>query len=116
MAPHPVVAVVKDLFFVARFGETARLADVPLTFARTADEIAAALATAPRFMLLDLTAGLDYDAILTAAHRAGVPVLAFTTHALARQTQPWHGRCERVVTKETLTAELPTLLREGVTT
>ena len=111
-----VVAVVKDLFFVARIRETARLAEVPLTFARTAAEIAAALAAAPRFVLLDLTAGLDYDAILTAARGAGVPVLAFTTHALARQTQPWHARCERVITKETLTAELPTLLREGVTT
>jgi hypothetical protein len=41
-------------------------------------------------------------------------VLGFTTHALARQTQPLHGRCERVVTKETLTQELPRILREGV--
>ena len=111
-----VLAVVKDLFFVARIRETARLAGVPLAFARTPDEIAAGLTGAPRFVLLDLTSDLDYDAILGAAERAGVPVLAFTTHALARQTQPWHGRCERVVTKETLTAELPTLLREGVTT
>ena len=109
-----VVAVVKDLFFVARIRETARLAGVPLTFARTPDELAVALTGSARFVLLDLTAGLDYDAILGAAERAGTPVLAFTTHALARQTQPWHGRCERVVTKETLTAELPTLLREGV--
>ena len=112
----PVVAVVKDLFFVARIRETARLAGVPLTFARTPDEIASALTATPRFILLDLTAGLDYDAILGAAEAAGVPVLAFTTHALARQTQPWHARCDRVVTKETLTAELPALLREGVTT
>ena len=112
----PVVAVVKDLFFVARIRETARLAGVPLTFARTADEIASALTASPRFVLLDLTAGLDYEAIFHAAEAAGVPVLAFTTHALARQTQPWHARCERVVTKETLTAELPALLRAGVTT
>jgi len=111
-----VVAVVKDLFFVARIRETARLAGVPLTFARTPDEVRATLAAAPRFVLLDLTAGLDHEAILGAAEAAGVPVLAFTTHALARQTQPWHSRCERVVTKETLTAELPTLLRDGVTT
>ena len=108
-----VVAVVKDLFFVARIRETARLAGVPLSFARTPDDLATALAGAPRFVLLDLTAGLDYEAILGAAERAGIPVVAFTTHALARQTQPWHARCERVVTKETLTAELPTLLREG---
>jgi hypothetical protein len=109
-----VLAVVKDLFFVARIRETARLADVPLTFARTADELAVGLDRAPRFVLLDLTAGLDYGAILGATERAGIPVLGFTTHALARQTQPWHDRCGRVVTKETLTAELPTLLREGV--
>jgi hypothetical protein len=111
-----VVAVVKDLFFVARIRETARLASVPLAFARTSDELDTALAAAPRFVLLDLTGGLDYEAILGAAEAAGVPVVAFTTHALARQTQPWHARCERVVTKETLTTELPTLLREGVTT
>jgi hypothetical protein len=42
------------------------------------------------------------------------PVLGFTTHVLARQTQPWHARCARVVTKETLTRELPALLRDGV--
>jgi len=110
-----VLAIVKDLFFVARIRETARLAGVPLKFARTPAEIDAGLAAAPRFALIDLTAGLDYEAILGAAQRAGVPVLAFTTHAMARQTQPWHARCERVVTKETLTAELPTLLRDGVT-
>ena len=108
-----MVAVVKDLFFVARIRETARLAGVPLTFARTPEELTAAVASAPRFVLLDLTAGLDHDAILRAAEGADVPVLAFTTHALARQTQPWHARCERVVTKETLTAELPALLRDG---
>jgi hypothetical protein len=65
-------------------------------------------------VLLDLTGGFDYEAILAAAERAGVAVLGFTTHALARATQPWHARCERVVTKETLTQELPRLLREGV--
>jgi hypothetical protein len=108
-----VLAVVKDLFFVARIRETARLAQVPLTFARTLEELEAGLAHA-RFVLLDLTGGFDYEPMLGAAEAAGVPVLAFTTHALARQTQPWHARCERVVTKETLTQELPRLLQEGV--
>jgi hypothetical protein len=54
--------VVKDLFFVARIRETARLAEVPLRLARSPEEV----------------------------ETAGVSVLAFTTHALARQTQPWH--------------------------
>jgi hypothetical protein len=108
-----VLAVVKDLFFVARIRETARLAHVPLTFTRTVEELESGLAQA-RFVLLDLTAGFDYERMLGAAEAAGVPVLAFTTHALARETQPWHARCERVVTKETLTQELPRLLQEGV--
>ncbi|OLB96062.1 MAG: hypothetical protein AUH30_13585 [Candidatus Rokubacteria bacterium 13_1_40CM_68_15] len=110
---RPVLAVVKDLFFVARIRETARLAGVPLAIARSADEVEAGV-TGPRLLLLDLTTGFDYARIFDAAERAGVPVLAFTTHALARETQPWHARCARVVTKETLTAELPSLLREGV--
>lgn len=111
-----MLAVVRDLFFLARFRETARAVGVPLEIARSADELVGALAAAPapRFVLLDLTAGFDYERILGAAAAARVPVLAFTTHALARQTRPWHERCARVVTKETLTQELPVLLREGV--
>jgi len=111
-----VVAVVSDLFFVARIREVARLAGVPLVFARSADEIDATLAAGARLVLLDLTGSFDYAAIFAALERATPrpPVLAYTTHALARQTQPWHARCGRVVTKETLTEELPVLLREGI--
>jgi hypothetical protein len=109
-----VIAVVRDLFFVARIRETAKLAGVPLVFARSPEELSTRLAQPTRFVLLDLTAGFDYETLFTTLEAAGTPVLAFTTHALARQTQPWHARCRRVVTKETLTQELPSLLREGV--
>jgi hypothetical protein len=113
-----VLAVVKDLFFVARIRETARLAGVPLEFARTTDELEAAVAAGARLVLLDLTGGFDYARVFAAVEAAEParrpPVLGFTTHALARTTQPWHPRCARVVTKETLTQELPTLLRDGV--
>ena len=109
-----VLAVVTDLFFVARIRETARLAGVPLEFARTPEVLASALAVKPRFVLLDLTAGLDYERIFDLIDAAGVSVLGFTTHVLAGQTQPWHARCDRVVTKETLSRELPSLLTEGI--
>ena len=112
----PVVAVVKDLFFVARIRETARLAGVPLVFARGLEELEQTLARPACFVLLDLTAGFDYEHLFALLDRAGVRALAFTTHALARDTQPWHARCARVVTKETLTQELPTMLREGLGT
>lgn len=108
------MAVVKDLFFVARIRETARLAGVPVIFARTPDEVERVVVSPSRFALLDLTADLDYEQIFTRLERAQVPVLAFTTHTLARQTQPWHARCRRVVTKETLTQELGSLLQTGL--
>jgi hypothetical protein len=111
---RPVLAIVKDLFFVARIRETARLAGVPLVFARTPDELTAALAQKPRMALVDLTGGFDYGTLFDTLDTARPPVLAFTTHALATQTKPWHARCDRVVTKETLTAELPTLLKDGI--
>jgi hypothetical protein len=110
----PVLAVVSDLFFVARIRETGRLAGVTVEFARAPEQITAALARDPRLVLIDLTAGYDYDRVFAALEGGGAPVLGFTTHALARQTQPWHPRCARVVTKETLTQELPRLLKEGV--
>ncbi len=111
-----MVAVVKDLFFVARIRETARLAGVPLVFARTPDELGSALAEPARLVLLDLTAGFDYAALFAAVGTASPkpPVLAFTTHALASVTRPLHESCDRVITKETLTQELPTLLKEGI--
>jgi len=110
----PALAVVSDLFFVARIRETGRLAGVPVEFARTPEQVAASLARSPRLVLVDLTAGFDYERLFGALERARPPVLGFTTHALARETQAWHARCDRVVTKETLTQELPRLLKEGV--
>jgi len=89
----------------------------PLAFARTPEELTAALADAPDLVILDLTTGgWDYERFFAALDGAAPrpPVLGFTTHVLARDTQPYHPRCTRVVTKETLTQELPELLKTGV--
>lgn len=114
-AAAPVVAVVRDLFFLARIRETARLVGVPLEIVRSAEDAERRAAAPARLVVVDLTGGFDYARLFAALERApGAAVLGFTTHALARQTQPWHARCRRVVTKEALTRELPTLLREGL--
>ena len=102
---------------MARIKETARMVGTPLAFARTPDELTAALAETPGLVILDLTTiGWDYERFFAALDGAAQrpPVLGFTTHALARVTQPLHARCTRVVTKETLTQELPELLKSGV--
>lgn len=89
-----------------------------LVFARTPEELQTELASArPALAIVDLTtAGWDYEAFFDAlaAARPPVPALGFTTHALARQTQPLHSRCARVVTKEALTRDLPRILSAGL--
>ncbi len=114
-----VLAVVKDLFFVARIRETARLTGTPVEFCRSPEELKTRLASgpAPGLVIVDLTTpGWDYGALFAPleAQTQRPALLAFTTHALARTTQRWHARCDRVVTKETLTQELPNLLTQGV--
>jgi CheY-like chemotaxis protein len=110
-----VLAVVKDLFFVTRIRETGRLSGTPVEVCRSVDDLTARLTSGPLpdLVIVDLTTpGWDYAALFALLDgQAPRPrVLGFTTHALARTTQPWHSRCDRVVTKETLTQELPDLL------
>jgi hypothetical protein len=110
--------VVRDLFFVARIRETGRLAGTEVVFARTPAELRTALAAGPTdLVIVDLTTpGQDYGPLFDTREEAGagVPVLGFTTHVLARQTQPLHARCTRVLTKEALTRELGDILRTGL--
>jgi hypothetical protein len=109
-----VVALVRDLLFSSRIRETARRLGYPFRVARTLPEFQAALAAAPGLVMIDLSAtGLDLAAALAAVDTAGrpAPVLGWTTHVLWKTTKPFHARCDRVVTRETLTEELPELLR-----
>jgi CheY-like chemotaxis protein len=88
-----------------------------VTFASTAEELERQIGEAPDLVLIDLTTrGQDYDALFAKleARPSHLPVLGFTTHALARQTQPLHPRCDRVVTRETLTQELGRILTDGI--
>ncbi|HEX2499830.1 MAG TPA: hypothetical protein VHO73_00135 [Methylomirabilota bacterium] len=113
-SPRTVVAHVRDLLFSSRIAETARRLGYPFQAARSLDDLRAALTGRPGLVMLDLTAdGLDLDAALREIEAAGhpAPVLGWTTHVLWKTTKPFHDRCDRVVTRETLTAELPELLR-----
>ena len=112
-----VLVVCKDLFFTTRIRETAKLTGTSVEFARSEAELAQKLAAdSPECLILDLTTRTwDYDSIFTTlkSNAAQLSILGFTTHVLAKTTQPYHGRCTRVVTKETFTQELPNLLTNG---
>jgi len=109
----PALAVVSDLFFVAA---SARRAASPAcrSSSRETPSSRGVARAVPAARPRRSDRRFDYERLFGALERARPPVLGFTTHALARQTQPWHARCDRVVTKETLTQELPRLLKEGV--
>lgn len=109
-----VLALVRDLLFSTRIAETARQLGYPFRAARTVEELSAALREDPGLVMVDLTErGLDLDAALRAVEGSGrtVPIVAWTTHVLWKTSKPLHPRVSRVVTKETLTQELPDLLR-----
>ena len=112
--PATVVAHVRDLLFSSRIAETARRLGYPFRAARSLEDLRAALADRPGLVMLDLTAsGLDLEGALRAIEDAGRPgpVLGWTTHVLWKTTKPLHDRCDRVVTREQLTEELPEILR-----
>jgi CheY-like chemotaxis protein len=116
-APGAVVAHVRDLLFSSRIAEPARRLGYPFQAARSLDDLRAALTRHPALVMLDLTAsGLDIESALREIEAAGrpAPVLGWSTHVLWKATRPFHDRCDRVVTRETLTAELPELLRAYV--
>lgn len=113
-----VLVCCKDLFFTSRIGETGKLVERPVEFVRAPAELAGQMGD-PRlaFVIVDLTTqGWDYERLFASleARKPRPPVLGFTTHVLAKATQPYHGRCDRVVTKETLTQELADILKNGV--
>jgi hypothetical protein len=112
-----VVAHVRDLLFSSRIGDTARRLGYRFRAARSLDDLRAALDPPPALVMIDLTSSdLDPDAALRAIDAAGrpAPVVGWSTHVLWKVSKPLHDRFDRVVTRETLTAELPELLRHYV--
>ena len=113
-----VLAVCRDLFFTSRIGQTGTLVGTPVEFVQHPEQLPSKLADVrPDLVIVDLTTpGWDYGALFAALERRDPrpSLLGFTTHALAGSTKVWHQRCDRVVTKETLTQELADILAHGL--
>lgn len=81
-----ILAIVDDLFFRSKIRTTAKHLGVPITFARSADElIEQARSESPSFIILDLNSRavdpLEAMAALRAdADLASVPTLGFVSH------------------------------------
>jgi hypothetical protein len=115
---RPVLALVNDLFFTLKIGDTAKYLGIPIQFAASAPEFFGRLAaTRPALMIVDLTlSGVDMEGLFERLGSEGqppaAPILGYTTHADWKRTGPLHDRCTRVVTKDTLSRSLAELMQQ----
>ncbi len=115
---RPILALVTDLFFTLKIGDTATSVGVPIQFAGSTEEFLDKLRRLrPALMIADLT--LDsadmatlFEQLTAEAHRTMAPILGYTTHADWKRTGPLHDRCTKVVTKDTLSRHLAELIQQ----
>jgi CheY-like chemotaxis protein len=115
---RPILALVTDLFFTLKIGDTAKSVGLPIQFAGSAEEFLDSFQkTRPALVIADLTLnGIDiaalFEELAVDAHQATVPILGYTTHADWKRTGPLHDRCTKVVTKDTLSRSLAELMQQ----
>ena len=115
-----ILALVNDLFFIAKIGDTARFLGYSIEFSGSAPEFFERLARAqPDLIIADLTSsGVDISAVLHQLkgdpQHPSVPILGYTTHVDWKRTAPLHDQCTKAVTKDTLSRNLPDLIREMI--
>lgn len=108
-----VVALVDDIFFIAKMKETAKQTGVALETAGTATALAeAAKAGATSLLIVDLNARGSIEAIeeLRAAGNT-LPVIAFFSHVQAELADRARAAgCEQVMPRSKFTRELAEIL------
>jgi CheY-like chemotaxis protein len=115
---RPILALVTDLFFTLKIGDTAKALGLPIHFVSSAEELLDRFRqTSPALVIADLTLkGLDmatlFEELAAEAPRSTVPILGYTTHADWKRTGPLHNACTRVVTKDTLAHSLGGLMQQ----
>jgi CheY-like chemotaxis protein len=115
---RPILALVTDLFFTLKIGDTAKAVGLPIHFASNAAEFLDRFRQVrPALVMADLSIeGVDmaalFEELAAETDQAPVPILGYTTHADWKRTGPLHDRCTRVVTKETLSRDLGGLIQQ----
>ena len=108
-----VVALVEDIFFIAKMKETAKQAGVTLDTAGTADALASAARTdGTSLLIVDLNARGSIEAIeMLRAAGITLPVIAFFSHVQAELAERARlAGCEEVMPRSKFARELPEIL------
>ena len=89
-----ILALVTDLFFTLKIGDTAKSVGLPIHFVGSAEEFLDSIRKArPGLVIADLTLdGIDlaalFEELAAEAHQVPVPILGYTTHADWKRTEP----------------------------
>jgi DNA-binding response OmpR family regulator len=116
--PQQILALVNDLFFMLKIEDTAKHLGWPIQFASTVPEFLERLREVhPTLLIADLTIDTEdlaflFDQLRSSLQQATTPILGYTTHADWKRTGPLHDQCTTVVTKDTLSRSLPTLMQQ----
>jgi CheY-like chemotaxis protein len=117
---RPVLALVTDLFFTLKIGDTAKALGWPIDFVGSAEECLDRFGKArPALVIADLTLnGIDmgalFEKLAAEAYQVTVPILGYTTHADWKRTYTLHDKCTKVVTKDALSRNLAELMQQCV--
>ena len=115
---RPILALVTDLFFTVKIGDTAKAVGLPIDFVGSAEQCLDSFRKArPALLIADLTLnGFDmgalFEELAAEASQVAVPILGYTTHADWKRTSPLHDKCTKVVTKDTLSRSLAGLMQQ----
>ena len=115
--PRRVVAVVPDLFFAAKIGETAKQVGAEIEFARSAEDLLRRVQEQPALIVLDLNAqGLDTVAAIERLKADGqaseLPMICFVKHEMSELIDAARrAGCEQVLSRNAFSKHLPEILR-----
>ncbi len=115
-----ILGFVKDLFFSLKLEEALRRLGHLAVVVSGEEAFAARLQAArPELVIVDLTMeDVDVGGILKGIRERpetqAIPILAFTTHADWKRSEPLKAYCDRVVTKSMIVQQLPRLLEEAL--
>lgn len=113
-----VIALVKDLFFLAKIGETAKQMGLKIRFANSAEDLISWVQSKPRLIVLDLNAD-GIDSVITikglreAATSVDLPIaiVGFVQHEMATLIDSaLQAGCDQVLSRNAFTKHLPRIL------
>jgi len=112
-----ILGFIKDLFFSTKLEEMLKKLGHPVTIVSGEEAFAAKLQEEPSLIIIDLTMdGVDLERLLKSLREdqetAKIPILGYTTHVDWKRSEPLKRWCSRMVTKDMLSKDLPSLIQK----